>query len=267
MTVMIDDSPQSNTGKRRFDTLDLACPGTRRGKVFSYYPSVANHRIQRGDIYEYRTHTQESINVIPTAEDYANLVFCSSDDEDEVEVVDAPCAKRHCKSKKRRCVSFGAFIPTVYHLNDTPLASDMTLEEKNNIWLNSKEIEEMKASANTTIQDMRELIMESHASEKKTMFRELMKKLEKDKNTSVRGLEHRVFRRRVSRQVLVEEVLECQKHIQGLNKFGHVMSNEERIMLLAHVSSKRSSVTTNTALVNAKYDSSEGYSSSEITAL
>jgi hypothetical protein len=252
MTVMIDDSPKTNTGKRRFSSLDLACTaGTKRGKVFSYYPSVANHCIQSDQLYEYRT-------IIPTADDYANLVFCSSDDEEDEALFDEPCAKRRRNDKRRRRVSFGAFIPVIHELDDTPLASEMTSDEKTNLWLNPKEIEAIKVSANSTIQDMRNLVVESHTSETRTTFRALMSKLEEDKNTSIRGLEHRVFRRKVSRQVLVEEVLECQKHIQGLSKFGHAISHEEQIMLLANVSSKRSASASNLALLNAKNDSLEG---------
>ena len=101
---------------------------------------------------------------------------------------------------------------------------------------------------------MRGLVIESHNAEKRTTFRALMTKLEQDKNTSVRGLEHRVFRRKVSRQVLVDEVLECQKHVQGLAKFGHTIINHDKITLLADVSSKRSCSAKNTALLNAKHD-------------
>lgn len=255
-TVMIDDSPQSYN-KRRFSSLNLACTaGTKRGKVFSYYPSVIDHPIHSNDVYDYKTlESPATINVIPTAADYANLVFCSSDDEEDEALIDEPRIKKRRRENKRRHVSFGALIPMIHHLDDTPLASEMTVDEKTTKWLNSKEIEELKASANTTIQDMRDLVVESHSSEKRTTIRVLMAKLEKDKNTSIRGLEHRVFRRRVSRQAVVDEVLECQRHIQGLAKFGYGISEEEQIKLLASVSSKRSASATDMALLNAKHDS------------
>lgn len=258
-TVMIDASPQSYS-KRRFSSLDLACTtGSKRGKVFSYYPSVANYPAKSNDVYDYQTfESPKQVNVIPTAADYANLVFCSSEDEEDDVLFDVPRAKKRRKDNKKRHVSFGAFIPLIHHLHDTPLASEMTLDEKTSQWLNSKEIEDMKTSANATIQDMRNLVVESHSSEKKTTFRALMANLEKEKNASVRGLEHRVFRRRVSRQAVVEEVLECQRHIQGLAKFGHEISLEEQIKLLASVSTKRSASATDMALLNAKHDSIEG---------
>lgn len=255
-TVMIDDSPKVNTSKRRLDSLNLACCGTRRGKVFSYFPAVENHRNQDTDFSECSTPSINPADIVPTAADYANLVFCSSDDEEEEEVIDEPIKKRR-RVAKRRSVSFGAYIPLVHHLHDTPLASEMTQEEKSALWLNSQEIEEMKVSANTTTQNMRSLVVASHSLEERTTFRALMVQLEQETNSSIRGLEHRVFRRKVPRQVLVDEVLECQKHIQGLAKFGHSMSMEDKATLLANVSTKRSSSALSMALVNAKNDSIE----------
>lgn len=246
-------------GKRRLETLDLACRGTKRGKVFCHYPSVATHHI---DTLEYRRiDPSTSISSIPTAADYANLVFLSSDDEDEVEAVDEPLIKNSDsgfrKQSKRRHVSFGSYVPLIHHLRDIPRASDMTPQEKSNFWLNSEEIEHMKASANSTIQNMRNLVLSSHRCEERTTFRALMKKLEKETDSSIRGLEHRVFRRKVPRQVLVDEVLECQNHIHGLAKFGHDISVEDKSVLLANVSFKRSRSASSMALMAAKNDSLE----------
>lgn len=244
---MIDDSPQCSTGKRCFNPIDLSYTGSKRGKVLPHYPSASNYHIKNTNKYQ---------DAVPTAADYANLVFCSSDDESDA-VIDEPCIKKRRKDRRKRRVSFGAFIPIIHHLHDTPLASDMTPEEKTELWLNAKDLEEMKVSANNTIQDMRGLVIESQHADKRTTFRALMAKLEQDKNTSVRGLEHRVFRRKVSRQVLVDEVLECQQHIQGLAKFGHTIINYDKITLLANVSSKRSSSAASIALLNAKHDAIE----------
>ena len=246
--MVINAGPLSNIRKRRFGSFDLARSGTKH----------ANYH-QGGNSYEYLIFDcPKSISVIPTAEDYANLEFFSSDDENDDDkhvLMDEPFTKNHWKEKRRRRVSFGAFVPVIHHLHNIPWASDMSAEEKTNQWLNSKEIEVLKISASTTVQDMRTLVIESQSSEKKTTFRALMAKLEEEKNTSIRGLEHRVFRRKVSRQVLVDEVLECQKYIQGLARFGHAISKEEQIMLLANVSNKRSSSASNIALLNAKNDS------------
>ncbi|KAL3800847.1 hypothetical protein HJC23_001684 [Cyclotella cryptica] len=260
--IMIDSSPNSNMGKRRLDTLNLACRGSKRGKVFSYYPSVANHRHHSIETLEHQTiEPSTSISSIPTAADYANLVFLSSDDEEEEAVVDEPLiensATGYRKHTKRRHVSFGSYVPLIHHLHDIPLASEMTLQEKSALWLNSEEIEEMKASANTAIHKMRNLVVSSHRCAERTTFRALMMQLEKDTDSSIRGLEHRVFRRKVPRQVLVDEVLECQKHIQGLAKFGHAISVEDRSTLLANVSFKRSHLAVSMALTAAKNDALE----------
>lgn len=259
---MIDSSPNSNMGKRRLETLNLACSGTKRGKVFSYFPSVANHRYQSIETLEYqKIEPSTSISSIPTAADYANLVFLSSDDEEEDEVVDEPLinnsAARCRKQNKRRHVSFGSSLPLVHHLYDIPLASEMTRQEKSTLWLNFDEIEDMKAAANTAIQHMRNLVVWSHRCEERTTFRALMIQLERDTDSSIRGLEHRVFRRKVPRQVLVDEVLECQKHIQGLAKFGHAISVEDKSTLLANVSFKRSHSAASMALVTAQNDALE----------
>eukprot|EP00956_Cyclotella_meneghiniana_P021684 scaffold39746_cov74-Cyclotella_meneghiniana.AAC.12 len=246
----------NSNGKRRMDSLNFPCTGAKRGKVLSY-SSTANYHVQSPGPYQYRE-SSKPINVYPTADDYANLVFVSSDDEEDA-ADGEPLVKKRRKDNKKKRVSFGSNIPIIHHLHNTPLASDMTLEEKTTLWLNSEEIDQIKISANSTIQGMRELVIQSHSFEKRATFRELMKTLEISKGNSVRGMEHRVFRRKVSRQVLVDEVLECQRYIRGLYKFGHHMSSDDKIMLLANVSFKRSASASRTAQSNAEYDSIEGH--------
>lgn len=251
---MIEINSNSN-GKRRIDSLSLACTGAKRGKVLSY-SSDANDHVQTPGSYQHQE-SSKPISIYPTADDYANLVFVSSDDEEDARDGEPLVTKRRKDNKKRR-VSFGSNVSIIHHLHNTPLASDMTHEEKTNLWLNSEEIDQIKISANSTIQSMRDLVIQSHSFEKRTTFRALMQTLEISKGNSVRGMEHRVFRRRVSRQVLLDEVLECQRYIRGLSKFGHRMSSDDKIMLLADVSFKRSAPASRTAQMNAKYDSIEG---------
>ena len=77
---MIEDTSTLNDTfgfKRRIADLDLACNnGSKRGRVFSYFPSV-----------DVGFNDDEVTNVTPTAEVYANLIFCSSDNESEEEAV------------------------------------------------------------------------------------------------------------------------------------------------------------------------------------
>lgn len=262
---MIEDTSTLNDTfgfKRRIADLDLASNnGSKRGRVFSYFPSV-----------DVGFNDDEVTNVTPTAEDYANLIFCSSDNESEEEAVVAqPVHKwrsslvvngsRNTNTRRptKRRLHFGALIPSVHELPDVAPSSEMTPEEKSNAWINLSDLEQMKSSAQYSISEMRTLIIKSTSSptQKKSNFRSLMLQLENDTGSSIRGLEHRVFRRRQPRSAVIKEVLECQSHINGLAKFGHKMSYEEKADLMANASRQRSRSAVGVALTNARHDFEE----------
>ncbi len=95
-------------------------------------------------------------------------------------------------------------------------------------------------------------------------FRKMMKTLEDETDDSIRGLEHRVFRRKQTRKSLISDVLECQKHIQGLAKFdSDVLGLETRQCLLANVSMKGSKVALALALAVARDDAEEIHGKSQ----
>ena len=164
------------------------------------------------------------------------------------------------KSKKRRQVSFGASLRTTHLLQDVPPSHAMTLQEKTTLWFSRSDLELFKSSAQSTIQDMRSRIV-GNAQEYKdrSKFRSMMLTLESESNSSIRGLEHRVFRRKQTRQMLIRDVLECQAHVRGLSRFGHEMNIKEKSMLLAKVSKERSGKARSVAFVDAKDDYDEVY--------
>eukprot|EP00581_Thalassiosira_minuscula_P030409 CAMPEP_0183786684 /NCGR_PEP_ID=MMETSP0739-20130205/67154_1 /TAXON_ID=385413 /ORGANISM="Thalassiosira miniscula, Strain CCMP1093" /LENGTH=542 /DNA_ID=CAMNT_0026030743 /DNA_START=227 /DNA_END=1856 /DNA_ORIENTATION=- len=239
----------------------------------------------------------------PTSNDYANLLFCESSEEEEVRAniaptapsstehdrVETPATFRKRRNKKRRRISFGAAIPTFHYLENIPPAHAMTPDERSKQWFTRSDLESFKSSAQVSIIEMRHRILRKSSSSSSSMssssarknnsydksnncnisqykdrskFRSLMITLEHDTNSSIRGLEHRVFRRKQNRRVLIRDVLECQAHVMGLaKKFGHAMEEKERTELLGRVSQERSSAARSTALADAKDDCTEIYGS------
>ena len=171
----------------------------------------------------------------PTAHDYANLFFCDSSEEDETRanlfrrqssVVSEPQEESSASiasadvatsskntNKKRRQVSFGASLRTIHLLHDVPPAHAMTLDEKTTLWFNRSDLEQFKSWAQTSIQEMRSRIVgNAQVYKDRSKFRSMMLTLESESDSSIRGLEHRVFRRKQTRQMLIRDVLECQAH-------------------------------------------------------
>jgi len=62
--------------------------------------------------------------------------------------------------------------------------------------------------------------------------------------------------------MLIQDVIECQHHINGLARFGHVISIEEKRTLLANASLRKSVVCVKKALLDANDDYKEVYHSS-----
>jgi len=93
----------------------------------------------------------------------------------------------------------------------------------------------------------------------RSRFRTMMSQMEDESNSSIRGLEHRVFRRKHARKTLIRDVLKCQAHVVGLARFGHGMDGEERAKLLAGVSRERSGRAKGVAVLDARDDSKEVY--------
>ena len=258
---MIDDDVIGNpiSRKRPFNQACRA-ENAQRGKSIPFYPAIQHHQQHHTKC---RSYSSPRIEVIPTADDYANLVFYDTDDEDHIReecaVEDKPITKARIESfdNKRRRVSFSSSSPTVHHISDLPKVHTMTLEEKCRQWLTSNELEEVKSSAQTTIQHMRILAKGIHDMPN---FRKMMITLEKETSNSIRGLEHRVFRRKKTRQSLIRDVLECQTHIKGLAKFDNgIMEEESKMNLLANISTKGSSMAVDLAISNAKEDFDEVY--------
>jgi hypothetical protein len=242
------------------------------------------------------SHVEE---VTPTAEDYANLFFGSDDCGDDSSTVNsiqsltmqhhlwepephlstasaAAISPARSNSKhqdqhqylaqrrrfnKRRRVSFSGTKPTVHILSTVPIASTMTTDEKSTMWIQSSEIGTLKSSAQSTIQIMRTRVLHNPHEYKQNphKFRQLMVTLEQETNSSVRGLEHKIYRRKETRKMLIQDVIECQQHINGLARFGHVMSEEEKSMLLANASLHKSAGCVNKALLDAMDDYKEAY--------
>lgn len=231
----------------------------------------------------------------PTAEDFANLFFCESSEEEETRAHLSPPAESSrdnngngafaarstsatsmttttAAMRRRRRVSFGASIPTVHLLYDTPTSRDMTPDERTASWFGRRDLELLKCSAHRAVREMRDRMRTAYKSgdgggrgiggrvvADRRSFRVAMTIMENETGHSVRGLEHRVFRRRHARRSAVRGVLECQTHAKGLARFGHVMGEEERAELLAHATRERSSAARRVAFTNARYDCEEVY--------
>lgn len=215
--------------------------------------------------------------VAPTADDFANIFFCASSEEDALRAsLTAPsevssttsstssASRREGGKKRRRGVSFGASIPTFHDLHDVPPAHAMTPEEKSAQWFSRCDLDSLKSRAQCSIQDMRGRVVGNLAEYKdRSKFRAMMATMERETGSSIRGLEHRVFRRKQTRQMLIRDVLNCQRHVQGLANYGHSMDAKETSMLLAKVSTERSAKARAVALVDAKSDYKEVYCNSE----
>jgi len=59
--------------------------------------------------------------------------------------------------------------------------------------------------------------------------------------------------------MLIQDVIECQRHINGLARFGHVMSSDEKRRLLANASLQKSLGCVKKALLDANDDYKEVY--------
>ena len=59
--------------------------------------------------------------------------------------------------------------------------------------------------------------------------------------------------------MLIQDVMDCQHYITGLERFGHVMSMDEKRRLLANASLKKSRVCVKRALLDASDDYKEVY--------
>lgn len=216
----------------------------------------------------------DAVMAMPTADDYANLFFCDpSEDEEEVRASlkaprdgsrrlqsDHDCIRKSSKRRRRgKRVSFGACIPTFHPLDDVPPAHAMTADEKSAVWFSRSDLDAFKSSAQSAIHDMRARVASSprgiNECKDRSKFRGLMLALERETNSSIRGLEHRVLRRKQTRQSLIRDVLECQAHAAGLARFGYAaMGADERSALLADVSTKRSVGARRAALLDAEDD-------------
>eukprot|EP00580_Thalassiosira_gravida_P006978 CAMPEP_0201633554 /NCGR_PEP_ID=MMETSP0493-20130528/6825_1 /ASSEMBLY_ACC=CAM_ASM_000838 /TAXON_ID=420259 /ORGANISM="Thalassiosira gravida, Strain GMp14c1" /LENGTH=458 /DNA_ID=CAMNT_0048105283 /DNA_START=227 /DNA_END=1603 /DNA_ORIENTATION=+ len=205
-------------------------------------------------------------------------------------------AKHKKKQRQKRPVSFGTFIPTIHLLHDTPPSHAMTHDERSTRWFSRGDLEMLKSSAQGSIQEMRARIRsrssgmscnsgsvsknnsntnnndtnESSSSNNnsnnnnsiitdRSQFRTMMSQMEDESNSSIRGLEHRVFRRKHARKTLIRDVLECQAHVVGLARFGHGMDGKERAKLLAGVSRERSGRAKGVAVLDAQDDCKEVY--------
>jgi len=276
MCIMINDDTVSQTISSRKRTLDRTCSSESmpRGKALPYCP-VDKHRTSshrrtfpttpRGSTHDSLRKATTQVEIIPTADDYANLVFCDSEDDLSENNVDrgskSATTQKQSKTNKRRRVSFSNTAPTIHHIQNLPKVSSMTLEQKSLQWLSPNDLEQIKSSAQTTIQHMRILARGIHDM---ANFRKMMKTLEEETDDSIRGLEHRVFRRKQTRKSLISNVLECQKHIQGLAKFDSDVIGEERTQgLLANVSMKGSKVALALALAVARDDAEEIHGNSQ----
>jgi len=216
----------------------------------------------------------------PTADDFANLLFyespeeCGTSTSSHTTTQEGSCKRtsssssssRKRKKQRRRRISFGAAIPTIHYLSNVPTVHDMTSTEKSTLWYDRSHLEGFKSYAQSCIQDVRNLILSETEDDKSNMyskdrnkFRSLMSSYESTSSSSIRGLEHRIFRRKQTRQSLIHSVLKCQNHINGLAKFGHSMDSEESILLLSKVSRERSAKARATARVDAKDDYTDIY--------
>ena len=200
--------------------------------------------------------------LVPTAEDFANLFFCESSEEEEARatlatatIEDDTVPRYHAsvpKRSRRRRVTFGGSISIAHHLEDACPASAT--------WLSRHELELLRSSAQHSIHDMRNDVMGNSAEYKdRAKFRAKMVDMENEKDSSIRGLEHRIFRRKQTRHMLIEDVLKCQSHAAGLASFGHFMDAREKDALIAKVSLDRSGKAKSIALFDAREDYREAH--------
>ena len=197
---------------------------------------------------------------LPTADDFANLFFCESTEEEEARaklatIEDDAMSIYHATSipkqscQRRRCVTFGGTISITHPLEDVCPASAT--------WLSRHELELFRSSAQHSIHKMKNDIIGKSAEYKdRGKFRAKMVDMENENDTSIRGLEHRIFRRKFTRHMLIEDVLKCQSHAIGLESFGHFTDTRE---LLAKVSIDRSSKAKSIALFDAREDYREAH--------
>eukprot|EP00573_Skeletonema_grethae_P002594 CAMPEP_0201689042 /NCGR_PEP_ID=MMETSP0578-20130828/2711_1 /ASSEMBLY_ACC=CAM_ASM_000663 /TAXON_ID=267565 /ORGANISM="Skeletonema grethea, Strain CCMP 1804" /LENGTH=351 /DNA_ID=CAMNT_0048173557 /DNA_START=88 /DNA_END=1140 /DNA_ORIENTATION=- len=194
-------------------------------------------------------------------ESHLNLPTSSSSSSSTRAASIVPLLPPTTDRRKRRRVSFTTSTPTIHTLHTVPPSSTMTPAEKSTSWLQSTDIESLKSSALSTIQTVRKRIS-SNAREYKHRhkFRALMVTIENETDSSIRGLEHKVYRRKETRRMLIQDVMDCQHYISGLERFGHVMSMEEKRRLLANASLQKSRVCVKRALLDARDDYKEVYS-------
>ena len=226
-----------------------------------------------------RSHLDGDDSTMPTADDYANLLFYESSDEDETTnttttdatAVDEPAhvvvatgmpsrgyAMRGGGGGRR--VSFAPFEPTVHHLVDVPTARDMTPDEVSNLWIRRSDLEAYRSDAHSIAQDARDRILLTGEIKKEhrrnAMMRSFMSDIERESDHSIRGLEKRLMRRlRHTRRKVTRDVLEYQANVVGLRQFGYRgMGGSEMAMLLAKVSRERSVNARKLAFVDAMED-------------
>lgn len=191
-----------------------------------------------------------------TPADYANLLFCETFEEEEVRANAAEAQyymstsnPAHGKNGKRRRVTFSASSSV-----DLSPAYDMTPEKKSQMWYSRTNLEEFKKSAQHSIKEIRDAVTGKAECRNRFMFRSKMVAMEKETNSSIRGLEHRVFRRKQTRHMLIKDVLQCQNHINGLASFGHGLDFNQRTELIANVSQERSEKAKSIARFDARED-------------
>jgi hypothetical protein len=279
-----------NRGKRTHNSLDSTSVRlNKRGKVFSPFPmnemSYSCGTCTSSDAFDQvRVKSPKSLtsgsagdSVKPTADDYANLFFCEPSEEDELRAKltqkeatppsKSGSTRTNSFEPKRittsRVVSFSSSKPTFHLLQNVPVAHAMSRDEKSTLWFSREELDGLKSSAQSSILDMRGRVMSSALEYKnRSIFRSMMLKMENETNSSIRGLEHRVLRRKQTRQMLIRSVIECQSHVSGLASFGHRLNVKEKYMLLSKVSRSRSITARSVALADAHDDYKEVYSDS-----
>lgn len=223
---------------------------------------------------------------LPTADDYANIFFCETYEEEEefragrlaveepsspddaaplratapATSATSPSSTSTKQNRKRRRVSFGESAPTVHLLTDVPPCRTMTPKERSALWLSRSDLKAFKSSGMRSVQAIRGRVAGNDgdaAISRRSKLRALMVEMENETGSSVRGLEHRVFRKKQLRQDLIRDVLECQSHVKGLAKFGHAMEWEESSRLLARASRDRSLKARKVAFLDARDDRRE----------
>ena len=295
MGIMLEKNT-TNTMKKRslHHTIDdgkndvVSKRSSKRGKDLASFPTlskpppssstIAMKERPTPSIVEGSHPPLSTVATTATADDFANLLFYESPEEGGTTTISHTIAQDSCKrtssssssrkrkKQRRRRISFGAAIPTIHYLSNVPKVQDMTSTEKSTLWYDRSHLEDFKSYAQSCIQDVRNLILSETEDDKSNVyskdrnkFRLLMSSYETTSSSSIRGLEHRIFRRKQTRQSLIHAVVECQNHINGLEKYGHSMNTEESILLLSKVSRERSAKARATALVDAKDDYTDIY--------